>query len=92
VFNSPAEGVTCYAASIPAYKALSPLGDVILAYEMNGEPVPRDHGNPIRAVVPGHVGARSVKWLGRVKAAADESEGHWQVRGGGVIIIIYCYF
>lgn len=33
---------------------------------MNGEPIPRDHGYPIRAVVPGVVGARSVKWLAKV--------------------------
>lgn len=53
-----------YGASIPIEKALDPHGDVILAYEMNGEPIPRDHGYPVRVVVPGVVGARNVKWLG----------------------------
>lgn len=53
-----------YGSSIPIEKALDPYGDVILAYEMNGEPIPRDHGYPIRVVVPGVVGARNVKWLG----------------------------
>jgi sulfite oxidase len=38
--------------------------DVILAYEINGEPLSRDHGYPIRVIAPGIVGARSVKWLG----------------------------
>jgi len=36
-------------------------GDIILAYEMNGTDIPADHGYPVRAVVPGVVGARSVK-------------------------------
>jgi sulfite oxidase len=43
-------------ASIPIEKAMARHGDVILAYEMNGEPLPADHGYPLRAVVPGHVG------------------------------------
>jgi DMSO/TMAO reductase YedYZ molybdopterin-dependent catalytic subunit len=47
-------------------------GDVLLAYEMNGEDMPRDHGAPIRAVVPGHVGVRNVKWVKRVVASPDE--------------------
>lgn len=54
-----------YGASIPVEKALDPHGEVILAYEMNGEPIPRDHGYPIRVIVPGVVGARNVKWLGK---------------------------
>ena len=44
-------------ASIPIEKALDPYGDVLLAYEMNGEPLPREHGAPLRVVVPGVVGA-----------------------------------
>ncbi len=48
-------------------QALDPTGDAILAFEMNGEPIPRDHGFPIRAIVPGVVGARNVKWLGKVR-------------------------
>lgn len=69
---------TCYGSSIPAHKAFDQYGDVLLAFEMNGEPLPPDHGYPLRAVVPGVVGARSVKWLGRVIASAKESENHWQ--------------
>lgn len=53
-----------YGASIPVAKLLNPYSDVILAYEMNGEPLPPDHGFPVRIIVPGVVGARNVKWLG----------------------------
>lgn len=45
---------------------------------MNGEPLPRDHGFPVRVVVPGVVGARNVKWLGRIVVSKQESDSHWQ--------------
>jgi sulfite oxidase len=41
-------------------------GYVILAYEMNGQALPRDHGFPVRVVVPGTTGARNVKWLAKI--------------------------
>ncbi|XP_017138672.1 probable sulfite oxidase, mitochondrial [Drosophila miranda] len=67
-----------YGASIPLSKALDPRGDVLLAYEMNDEPLTRDHGYPIRVIVPGVVGARNVKWLTRIMVADHESDSHWQ--------------
>lgn len=67
-----------YGASIPVEKAFSPHGDVILAYEMNGEPLPRDHGYPLRVIVPGVVGARNVKWLSKIILSDKESDSHWQ--------------
>jgi hypothetical protein len=65
-----------YGASIPLHAAAS--GDVILAYEMNGQPLPIDHGFPLRAVVPGVVGARNVKWLHKITTSCDESSSPWQ--------------
>lgn len=38
----------------------------------------RDHGYPLRAVVPGVVGARNVKWVGRIHVSSSESDSHWQ--------------
>ena len=67
-----------YGASIPSRRALDRNADVILAYEMNGRPLPRDHGAPVRAVVPGVTAARSVKWLTRIALSESEHESHFQ--------------
>ncbi|KAK2055169.1 hypothetical protein LY76DRAFT_637968 [Colletotrichum caudatum] len=67
-----------YGASIPIESALDPRGDVLLAYSMNGKPLPRDHGYPLRALVPGHVAARSVKWLSHITISDEESHSQWQ--------------
>ena len=72
------DGVDGYGASVPIEKVLNPRGDVILAYEMNGEPLPADHGFPLRALIPGTVAARSVKWLNKISLEEDESLSHWQ--------------
>jgi sulfite oxidase len=67
-----------YGASIPR-DVFERVPDVLLAYEMNGETLSRDHGYPVRALVPGVVGARNVKWLGSVRLSANESTSHWQL-------------
>ncbi|KAL9132831.1 MAG: hypothetical protein Q9175_005994 [Cornicularia normoerica] len=73
-------GAEAYGASIPIDKAVDRRGDVLLAYEMNGEPLPPDHGYPIRVLVPGTVAARSVKWVNRIVISEDESPSQWQQR------------
>lgn len=70
---------TPYGASITIRKALAKDGDVLLAFEMNGEILSRDHGFPLRLVVPGVVGARNVKWLSKIIVSKEESKSHWQV-------------
>jgi len=65
-------------ASIPIEKALSPFGDVLLAYDMNGETLPAEHGFPIRVITPGVVGVRNVKWVNRISLSSEEAEGPWQ--------------
>lgn len=54
---------------LPLDKALDPT--TILAVEMNGEPLPRAHGSPVRLLVPGWVGAYSVKWLGELTVSTE---------------------
>ena len=50
-------------------------GDVLLAYELNGAPLPAEHGFPVRLVVPGYYGTNSVKWLWRLCLADRRAEG-----------------
>ena len=73
-------GAEAYGASIPIEKAVAKRGDVLLVYEMGGKPLPRDHGYPLRALVPGHVAARSVKWLKSIVLSDEESSSQWQQR------------
>ena len=65
-----------FGGSIPLTKALQP--EVLLAYEMNGEPLAPEHGFPLRVVVPGYVAARSVKWLGAIRVQSAPSDNYFQ--------------
>lgn len=76
--ESRKDGAIAYGGSIPIEKALHP--DTLLAYEMNGEPLPAEHGFPLRVIVPGYIGARSVKWLGQIIAQDEPSDNYYQQR------------
>lgn len=65
-----------FGVSIPLEKALR--SEVLLAFEMNGEPLPAVHGGPVRVVVPGYIGARSVKWVERIELRAEPWDGWFQ--------------
>lgn len=54
--------------------------EVLLAWEMNGKPLPKIHGYPLRVVVFGYIGARSCKWLYRIKAITGPSLGPVQMK------------
>jgi sulfite oxidase len=65
-----------FGGSVPLDKACRP--EVLLARAMNGAPLPPVHGGPLRVVVPGYIGARSVKWLERIEVRATPWEGYFQ--------------
>ncbi|MEV0935402.1 sulfite oxidase [Streptomyces phaeochromogenes] len=59
---------------LPLAKALD---DVLLAYEMNGERLPHDHGYPVRVLVPSWVGIASIKWVGDIEVSAQPLFSPW---------------
>jgi sulfite oxidase len=67
-----------FGGSIPAEKALG--SEVLLADEMNGQPLLPVHGFPLRVVVPGYIGARSVKWLAEIRAQDAPSDNYFYTR------------
>ncbi len=68
-----------YTDSFPLEKALDK--DTLLAYKMNNETLPTNHGYPLRAVVPGIYGMKNVKWLERIEVVDKNYKGHWEKQG-----------
>jgi sulfite oxidase len=73
-------GLDGYRCSSPLEHLINPDNDVLLATKMNGAPLPRDHGFPVRVLIPGHAGARSVKWLQEIRVLDAESTSPWNQR------------
>nr|WP_232328469.1 sulfite oxidase [Kibdelosporangium sp. MJ126-NF4]CEL22422.1 FIG01130718: hypothetical protein [Kibdelosporangium sp. MJ126-NF4]CTQ89277.1 FIG01130718: hypothetical protein [Kibdelosporangium sp. MJ126-NF4] len=62
---------------LPIGKALE---DVLVAYEMNGQPLPPDHGFPVRLVVPSWIGIASIKWLGEIEVSETPLVSPWNTQ------------
>lgn len=75
--DDPSEGK--YATSIPLAYAMDPTNDVLLAYEMNDEILPPDHGYPLRVMIPGYVGGRCVKWLKKIWVSEEENDSYYHI-------------
>ncbi|ORY85415.1 Oxidoreductase, molybdopterin-binding domain-containing protein, partial [Leucosporidium creatinivorum] len=69
-----------FGASIPLSLAMDTAVPALLAYEMNGELLPAEHGGPLRVFVPGVIGARSCKWVQRILIKTTESECFYQTK------------
>jgi len=67
--------VPLFVRSIPLEKALHP--DTILAYEMNGRPLPLLYGAPLRVITPGWMADSCIKWLTDIVVREDESKGYY---------------
>lgn len=53
----------------------------MLAYQMNGRDLPRGHGAPVRALIPGHWGEVNTKWLSEIEVLEEPADGYWEQRG-----------
>ena len=71
-----AKPVQRFGGSVPLDKASR--SEVLLAWTMNGEPLAPVHGAPLRVIVPGYIGARSVKWLERIELRSEPWPGYFQ--------------
>lgn len=73
------DGVIPFGGSVPIQKAMinGATPGTLLAQKMNGAALTPDHGYPLRTVVPGYIGARSVKWLGRIVVSDKPSPNHY---------------
>ena len=79
-------GVDNYTDTIPLEKAMEPT--TLLAYEMNGVPLPHRHGHPARVIVPGYFGEKHVKWLTRIEVTDANAKGFYEAQGWGPDFIV----
>jgi DMSO/TMAO reductase YedYZ molybdopterin-dependent catalytic subunit len=73
------EAPSGYTANLPLRALLD--DDVMFAWSHNGEPLPPEHGGPLRLVVPKRYGWKSVKWAIRARFQAEDVRGYWEERG-----------
>jgi DMSO/TMAO reductase YedYZ molybdopterin-dependent catalytic subunit len=83
--QADASALTFVSAERPYVDTLSlrqaSLDDVMLAYEMDGKPLQREHGAPVRVVIPEMYGYKSVKWVERIVVSHTAEPGYWEQRG-----------
>ena len=72
-------GIDGYDDSIPFTRAMQ--DDVMLAFLMNGEKLPKEHGFPLRLLVPGLYGIKNVKWIVEIEVYPGDYKGYWQRKG-----------
>ena len=83
--QSAAHGVLFVSAEVPYTDSLTvkqaSLPDVLLAYEMDGKPLPREHGAPVRLVMPEMYGYKNVKWVSQIALVDQAENGYWEDLG-----------
>ncbi|CAG7916595.1 unnamed protein product [Penicillium olsonii] len=74
-----------YGTSVKLNWAMDPHRGIMLAHKMNGEDLHPDHGRPLRAVVPGQIGGRSVKWLKKLILTEAPSDNWYHINDNRVL-------
>jgi DMSO/TMAO reductase YedYZ molybdopterin-dependent catalytic subunit len=75
-----------YTDTIPLAKALDPT--TLVVFQMNGEPLPRIHGFPVRLIVPGMYGEKNVKWVTGIEVVDHDARGFYEQQGWGPDFVI----
>jgi DMSO/TMAO reductase YedYZ molybdopterin-dependent catalytic subunit len=68
-----------YTSNVLLREGLAP--NVLLAHRLDGNPLPRAHGSPVRALVPDLYFWKSAKWLTGIRFSAEDQPGYWETRG-----------
>ncbi len=68
-----------YSTNVLLEEALKP--DVLLGYEVDGEPLPREHGGPVRMITPELYAWKGAKWIKRIELLTEDRPGFWELRG-----------
>ncbi|KAK0750991.1 nitrate reductase [Schizothecium vesticola] len=74
-----------YGTSVKLGWAMDPERGIMVSYKMNGEPLHPDHGKPLRIVIPGQIGGRSVKWLKRIVVTSAPSDNWYHIYDNRVL-------
>lgn len=69
-----------YTESVPL-SIVQSTPEILVAYDLNGSPLPGAHGYPARIVIPGRYGMKSPKWLDSIELVAQETGGYWEQQG-----------
>ncbi|MCA9573989.1 MAG: sulfite oxidase-like oxidoreductase [Myxococcales bacterium] len=82
--HDDAEHVLChaydhYTTNVPLVEALK--GDVLLAFEVDGQPLPREHGGPVRMITPQLYAWKGAKWIRKIEFRVHDRPGFWEERG-----------
>ena len=72
------EGTDGYTTGVPIERVMQPESHLV--WGMNDEPLPSEHGVPVRAIIPGLYGMKSVKWLTKMTVTPDDYQGYWEDR------------
>ena len=73
-------GDLTFVRSLALEHATDAVAEILIAYEMNGEPLNADHGKPFRLIVPRWYGVASVKWLKRIEVTTEPFQGEFEAR------------
>lgn len=74
-------GADAYSDTVDIDKAMAE--ETLVVYEINGVPLPRTHGSPVRVIVPGRYGEKNVKWVTRIEVVTSDVQGFYESQGWG---------